>query len=84
MMTSTLMKSNAARIGAVLLPLLLSQTGAFAATRGHDETRSHRAPVVQVHQSAPGAALGNPVFATMPHRGMPDMSDMWPYYLDLG
>jgi hypothetical protein len=84
MMTSRMMKSNAVHIGAVLLPLLLSQTGASAATRGHDEARSYGAHVMQVRQPASRAAPGHPVIATMPYRGMTDMSDMWPYYLDLG
>jgi hypothetical protein len=80
-----MMKSNAVRFGAVLLPLLLSQSGAFAATRDHAAaTAPRRAAVVHVHQPVLHAAPGNAIWSAMPHHGTTDMSDMWPYYLDLG
>lgn len=78
-----MMKMNVVRIGAVLLPLLLSQSYAFAATRDHGAVAPHKSMVVHVTQPAFRAAPSFTIPSTPPATPR-DMSDMWPYYLDLG
>jgi hypothetical protein len=79
-----MMKINAVRIGAVLLPLLLSQSYAFAATRDHGAV-PHKSAVMHVARPTFRAAPAFAIPSTPPAMTRaPDMSDMWPYYLDIG
>lgn len=69
-------------VGAVALPLLLSQSQAFAATRDRGGARLHKAVVMPVARPADSAPIGVVAPRMSPAGG--DMSDMWPYFLDLG
>jgi hypothetical protein len=79
-------KMNIVRFGAVLLPLLLSQSYAFAATRDHGAAAPQKSVVMHVMQPAFRATPDEAIMLTpgTTARAVRDMSDMWPYYLDLG